>query len=86
MTKHPEWTFKTVEEISTPPAGISTCTVYANAWWLVDTEGRVAIYGRASAQANLSVFNARMFANSIPWAVDVVQIPVAYVRHECERY
>lgn len=89
------YTWKTVEEISTP---IDGGQVLVNNWWPVDAQGRVAIYnpqrgsrrqywGDGSPQANSDERVTRMLATKVhKWAVDCIQIPVAYLRIDPRDY
>lgn len=86
-----DYEFVPLEKITTPIDG--TVEVMVNGWWPVDEQGRVALYNPLSlrgertrrygaAQANRDERTVRYLHEKgySPWAVDIIQIPVAYLR------
>ena len=71
-----DYTFHTVEEISTPKNGYR-CVV--NNWWSVDPQGRVMLFKGYYPQCNSDKTLAEMLAKKLHYG-NVVQIPVAYIR------
>lgn len=84
-----DYVWKTVEEISTPRPGPHDIAL--DWWWPVDAEGRVAFYNPlnrhtgqrqrtyGSPQGNKDEKVSRLLSRHDPWAVDVIQIPIAYI-------
>lgn len=73
--------------------------VWADAWWPIDEQGRVALLNpvnrrtgertrpSGAPQCNPSESLARALAPRIhPWAVDIVKIPLVFLRHDCAEY
>jgi hypothetical protein len=80
--------WKTIEEVSTPPAGYSDVHVLRDMWWILNAEGKVCLYENEFAQANPDRNIALAMAKDsyLPGATgQIVQIPFAFVGHTCER-
>lgn len=64
-------------QVTTPIGG--TVNVLIDHWWMVDAQGRVAIYKRYYPQCNLNPSVVDITMKAHPEAVNRVCIPLAYV-------
>lgn len=64
------------ENVTTAKTGL---TAYVDYWWLLNEDGQVCLYEGYSPQANPNKIVAEKVMPSVPGAVSMELIPVAYL-------
>jgi hypothetical protein len=75
-----EFDFLPLAEILSPPPGVmARAQVYRSFHWLVDAEGRVALWDWYAPQANMDRRIVERALAKYEWAVAIVHLPLAYL-------